>query len=107
MENGKFKRQKILIVDDEHEIRIMIEKLLRKEGFFRIYTTGDCTSALSFCQTNNPDIAILDVMLPDGDGFSLLSSIRQFSTIPVLFFPREERMKIDCLDWAWGQMITW
>lgn len=83
MENLKDK--KILIVDDEREIRIMIEKLLRKEGFFRIYATGDCTSALSFCQTNNPDIAILDVMLPDGDGFSLLSSIRQFSTIPVLF----------------------
>ncbi|AXO92658.1 response regulator transcription factor [Bacillus cereus group sp. MYBK71-2] len=79
------KDKKILIVDDEREIRIMIEKLLRKEGFFRIYATGDCTSALSFCQTNNPDIAILDVMLPDGDGFSLLSSIRQFSTIPVLF----------------------
>ncbi|WP_242218299.1 response regulator transcription factor [Bacillus cereus group sp. BfR-BA-01380] len=83
MENLKDK--KILIVDDESEIRIMIERFLRKEGFFRIYTASDYTSALSFCHTGKPDIVILDVMLPDGDGFSLLSSIRQFSDMPVLF----------------------
>lgn len=79
------KEKKILIVDDEREIRIMIEKFLRKEGFFRIFTADDCTSALSFFKTDTPDIVILDVMLPDGDGFSLLSSIRQFSDLPVLF----------------------
>jgi len=83
MENVKDK--KILIVDDEPEIRMMIERFLRKEGFFRIYTAADCASALSLCRTGKPDIAILDVMLPDGDGFSLLSSIRQFSNTPVLF----------------------
>lgn len=79
------KDKKILIVDDEPEIRKMIESFLRKEGFFRIYNATDCNSALSICQTDKPDIAILDVMLPDGDGFSLLSSIRQFSEMPVLF----------------------
>lgn len=83
MENVKDK--KILIVDDEPDIRIMIERFLRKEGFFRIYTASDCTSALSICRTDKPDIAILDVMLPDGDGFSLLSAIRQFSDTPILF----------------------
>lgn len=79
------KEKKILIVDDEPDIRIMIEKFLRKEGYFRIFTADDCTSALSFFKTDTPDIVILDVMLPDGDGFSLLSSIRQFSDLPVLF----------------------
>ncbi|KOP79311.1 DNA-binding protein [Lysinibacillus sp. FJAT-14745] len=79
------KDKKILIVDDEPEIRKMIESFLRKEGFFRIYNATDCGSALSICQTDKPDIAILDVMLPDGDGFSLLSSIRQISEMPVLF----------------------
>ncbi|MDQ0300380.1 DNA-binding response OmpR family regulator [Salibacterium salarium] len=83
MEN--LKEKKILVVDDESEIRIMIERFLRKEGFFRIYTAADCDSALSICRTNKPDIAILDIMLPDGDGFSLLSSIKQFSDTPVLF----------------------
>lgn len=79
------KNKKILIVDDEREIRIIIERFLRKEGFCRIYTAADCTSALSLCHKDKPDIVILDVMLPDGDGFSLLSSIRQFSDVPVLF----------------------
>lgn len=83
MENLRDK--KILIVDDESEIRNIIERALRKEGFYRIETASDCGSALSICRTNKPDIAILDVMLPDGDGFSLLSSIRQFSDMPVLF----------------------
>lgn len=79
------KDKKILIVDDEPDIRVMIERFLRKEGYFRIYTAGDCSSALAAVGTSKPDIAILDVMLPDGDGFSLLSSIRTFSNLPVLF----------------------
>ncbi|PYI56986.1 response regulator transcription factor [Paenibacillus flagellatus] len=79
------KDKKILIVDDEADIRMMIERFLRKEGFFRIYLAADSASALSSCRTDKPDIAILDVMLPDGDGFALLSSIRQFSDMPVLF----------------------
>lgn len=79
------KDRKILIVDDEPEIAAMIERILRKEGFYRIHTAGDCASALSLVRTVRPDIAILDVMLPDGDGFSLLSAIRQFSGLPVLF----------------------
>lgn len=82
---GNIKNKKILIVDDEPEIRKMIEGFLRKDGFFRIYSATDCSSALSISQTDKPDIVILDVMLPDGDGFSLLSSIRQFSEMPVLF----------------------
>lgn len=83
MEN--IKNKKILIVDDEPEIRMMVERFLRKEGFFRIYTAIDSATALSICRADKPDIAILDVMLPDRDGFSLLSSIRQFSQMPVLF----------------------
>lgn len=79
------KDRKILIVDDEPEIRTMIETFLRKEGFFRIYTAGDCTTALSVSRSSKPDLSIFDVMLPDGDGFALLSAVRQFSDAPVLF----------------------
>lgn len=74
-----------MIVDDEPEIREMIERFLRKEGFFRVYTADNFANALSVCRMEKPDAAILDVMLPDGDGFSLLSSIRSFSDMPVLF----------------------
>lgn len=79
------KNKKLLIVDDEHEIRNMIDSFLRKEGFMRIYKASNCAEALEACRSVKPDIAILDVMLPDGDGFSLLSSLRQISNMPVLF----------------------
>lgn len=79
------KNRKILLVEDEPKIREMIELFLRKEGFYRIYTAGDSGSALALCRHEKPDIAILDVMLPDQDGFSLLSAIRTFSDMPVLF----------------------
>lgn len=79
------KDRKILIVDDEPEIVQMIVDFLHKEGFYRIYSAFNCNEALMICRRDKPDIAILDVMLPDGDGFTLLSSIRQFSQIPVLY----------------------
>lgn len=83
--DNNIKNKKILIVDDEPEIRDMIERFLRKEGFFRIYTAASCAEALACCRSEKPDAAILDVMLPDGDGFALLPAIRAFSTMPVLF----------------------
>ena len=79
------KSKKILIVDDEPDIRTMIDMLLRKEGYYRIYTASDSQSALDVCRRDKPDIAILDVMLPDQDGFALLTAIRQFSSMPALF----------------------
>lgn len=79
------KQKKVLIVDDEQELRTMIDGFLRKEGFTRIYHAGNCEEALAVCRSSKPDLAILDVMLPDGDGFGLLTSIRKFSQIPVLF----------------------
>ena len=79
------KNKKLLIVDDEREIRNMIDGFLRKEGFTRIYQASNCAETLEVCMSIKPDIAILDVMLPDGDGFALLSSLRQISDMPVLF----------------------
>ncbi|TKI55372.1 response regulator transcription factor [Brevibacillus antibioticus] len=81
----EWKQKKVLIVEDELEIRNMIDGFLRKEGFARIFHAGTCKEALAVCASDKPDVAILDVMLPDGDGFGLLTSIRRFSQIPVIF----------------------
>ena len=48
-------------------------------------SAGTVEQGLAVCRTQRPDLAILDVMLPDGDGFSLLKQLRQFSEMPVLF----------------------
>lgn len=79
------KDKKILLVDDEPQILKMVEMMLRKDGFYRIMTASNFSEALSSVTNNNPDIAVLDVMLPDGDGFDLLNEIKKLCDIPVLF----------------------
>lgn len=86
MEDFKtFKNKKLLIVDDEGEIRHMIDSFLRKEGYHRIFHAATCEEANRICLQVKPDLILLDVMLPDGDGFSLLSSLRKTTLVPVLF----------------------
>lgn len=80
------KTKKILIVDDEDEIRRLVERFLRKDGFSRIFHASNGEEALFVNQVKKPDLIILDVMLPDGDGFTLFSALRQHrSQVPVLF----------------------
>lgn len=79
------KKKKILLVDDEKELLCMVESILRREGYTEIRTAENVREALEVCRVWKPDFAVLDVMLPDGDGFFLFSGIRSFSDIPVLF----------------------
>ncbi|AND84658.1 response regulator [Clostridium tyrobutyricum] len=76
---------KLLIVDDEVELLDMIKEILFKAGFSRIYTALSCSDAEKQFYKVNPDCIILDVMLPDGDGFGLFKKFREKSQIPVLF----------------------
>ena len=74
---------KILIVDDEKEIADLIEVYLKNEG----YETVKCftgSQALEKVKQTVFDLAILDVMLPDADGFSICSFIRQKYKYPVI-----------------------
>ncbi len=73
----------ILIVDDEKEIADVIEIYLKNDGHTvsKFYTGGE---ALECIDSEKIDLAILDVMLPDVDGFTLLQKIREKHTYPVL-----------------------
>lgn len=79
------KQKRILLVDDEEELLYMVEGILRKEGYTQIRTAGTVKEALNVLGEWKPEFAVLDVMLPDGDGFSLISGIKKSSDIPVLF----------------------
>ena len=65
----------ILIVEDEKEIADTLVYALSSERF-EVEWAGDCASARSKIQSGNYSLAVLDIGLPDGDGFELLKSIR-------------------------------
>ncbi|CEI74123.1 MULTISPECIES: response regulator transcription factor [Romboutsia] len=79
------RKSKILVVDDEVEILKLIKKALKKEGFENIYIADNGTNGLEIFKNENPDLAILDIMLPDIEGYDVCKKIRQTSDIPVLF----------------------
>jgi two-component system response regulator VanR len=74
---------KILVVDDEKEIADFIELYLKNEDF-EVYKFYNGKDALKCVYENHVDLAILDVMLPDLDGFSLLNEIRKSYHFPVV-----------------------
>ena len=75
---------RILIVDDEPALQRMVGEILRQAGY---ETDGalSCARALERFRTKTPDAVLLDVMLPDGDGFSLFGQLREIRDVPVLF----------------------
>ena len=79
------KEHTIMIVDDEPDIRDLLEKALMMEGFRSILKIGNGNDAVNACREKAPDVVILDVMLPDMDGYEVCRKIRQFSHCPVLF----------------------
>lgn len=78
-------RYKIMLVDDEPDILDLLEKALNIEGFYNIIKIDNGISAVITCKEIQPDIIILDVMLPDIDGYEVCKQIREFSHCPVLF----------------------
>ena len=76
---------KILIVDDEDEIVDLLKTVLEKEGFKKIYTASTAKKALNSFKKNNPDLVLLDIMLPDGDGYEILKEFHKIKSIPILY----------------------
>ncbi|MBC6004695.1 response regulator transcription factor [[Eubacterium] tenue] len=84
MENT-IKEKNILLVDDEVDILKLLSTVLKKEGFKNIYTAETGNEALKIFTNKEIDIVILDIMLPDKEGYDVFKEIRQISQVPVLF----------------------
>lgn len=67
---------KILVVDDEVQIRTLLSRMLELEGY-EVCQAGDCRTALKQLELQSPDVALCDVFLPDGNGVDLVSSIKK------------------------------
>ena len=76
---------KILAVDDEAALCGLIREILVQAGFRQVRTAGSCAEAQTAFAAFRPDAVLLDVMLPDGDGFALIQALRCERDTPVLF----------------------
>lgn len=75
----------ILIIDDDPYILELLTTVCEKEGFQHIFKASTGEEAMLQTTRNNPDILLLDVMLPDTDGFTLCSRLRSHTSVPILF----------------------
>lgn len=74
---------RILVVDDEAGIRTLISKYALYEGH-SVIEASDGMEAVDICRREEPDIAIVDIMMPELDGFSACREIRKFSDMPII-----------------------
>ena len=74
---------KILVVDDEREIADVVELYLKNENY-QVVKCYNGRDALEAVEKEKPDLVLLDVMLPDIDGFTILQKIREKYTFPVI-----------------------
>jgi DNA-binding NarL/FixJ family response regulator len=72
----------ILLVDDDDAFRAALADTLRAAGHDRIYEAGTVAAALTAAAELRPDVALVDIGLPDGDGFQLACELAQLTEVP-------------------------
>lgn len=97
----------VLIVEDEKEIRRFLRVALESEAL-RVYDCETLQRGLIEAATRKPDLVILDLGLPDGDGIDFIRDFRQWSSVPVLVLSArsEEQDKILALDAGADDFLT-
>lgn len=74
----------LLLVDDDHDLLEMLCSIFRRAGYNELLTASSGAEALAIWRDRHPDMVVLDVLMPDMDGFSVLKEIRRTSRVPVL-----------------------
>ncbi|WP_323660763.1 two-component system response regulator KdpE [Pectobacterium versatile] len=97
----------ILIVEDEKEIRRFVRQALEGEGC-RVLDAETMQRGLLEAATRKPDLIILDLGLPDGNGIDYIRDLRQWSSLPVIVLSArtDEQDKIDALDAGADDYLT-
>lgn len=77
----------ILVVDDDTAVRGLVVRILRSWGHSAISEAGSVAEALACADAQRPDVVLVDIGLPDGDGFSLTRQLRaKYLTLRVVIF---------------------
>ena len=101
------KKKRILVVDDEKGLVKIIRLNLEQDGF-DIVEAYNGAQAMEKLRTTLPDLVLLDVMMPDTDGFTVLKMIRQIGSIPVIMLTAkgEEDDKVKGLEFGADDYVT-
>lgn len=86
------KEIKILVVDDEIEILELVAKKLREKNY-TVITASEGRKAIEICKTNRPDLLLLDIAIPDMDGYEVVSNLNKEKAtqdIPTIFLTGKE-----------------
>ncbi len=107
MSDMSFTNRRILVVDDEERMVRFIRLNLEHDGF-RVTEAFRGTEALNKLRSALPDLVLLDVMLPDIDGFEVLRMIREVSTVPVIMLTAkgEEDDRVHGLELGADDYVT-
>jgi len=96
-----------LLVEDEPQIRRFVRAALEQDGW-QVFEAGDCRHGLMAAGTRVPDLVLLDLGLPDGDGVALLADLRQWSRASVIVLSARtlESEKVRALDAGADDYLT-
>jgi DNA-binding response OmpR family regulator len=99
--------QRVLVVDDEPRILEVVQKYLAREGF-QVATARDGEAALTTFSSDNPDLIVLDLMLPKVDGLEVFRRLRAKSSVPVIMLTAkgEETDRVVGLELGADDYIT-
>jgi len=98
---------RILVADDEPHIRELVRVYLSKEGY-EIESAVDGQDAVDKAQRSNPDLIVLDLMMPRLDGFEVTKAIRERSDVPILMLTvrKEDAIKVTGLELGADDYLT-
>lgn len=98
---------RVLVVEDDREIRALIQSSLSVEGF-EVQTAVSMSEASALLRHDPPDVIVLDLGLPDGDGVQLVREVRKHSAVPIIVVSarHQETQKILLLDAGADDYLT-
>ena len=101
---GTTKASRILVIDDDPEIAELLTIILRPHGL-RVYHARDGREGLKNAYELHPDLIILDVTMPEVDGWEVCARLRELSDVPILMLTARSAESIYCGLFRWARMI--
>jgi two-component system KDP operon response regulator KdpE len=74
---------KLLVIDDDSAVTDLLTLLLKSNGF-EVSATNNSTDGLTIIREKAPDVVILDLMMPEMDGWQICKAVREFSQVPII-----------------------